>query len=213
MRFVEMMTTTTRVHPTAQIEAGVVLGNGTSVWDHVHIRHDTSLGEQCIVGGKTYIAYAVVIGNRCKINSSVYICTGVTIEDGVMIAAGTIFTNDRYPRAASADLLQLLPSDPDELTETTLVKCGATIGAGCLIGSNLTIGRWAMIGMGSVVTRDVPDFHLCVGSPVRSIGAVCRCGNVLEMFGDEMSMQATLTCLRCQRQYTRMHRQIAESLS
>jgi len=213
MRFVDMMNTTIRVHPTAHLEEGVVLGDGTSVWDHVHIRHGATLGEQCIVGGKTYIAYDVVIGNRCKINSSVYICTGVTIEDGVMIAAGTIFTNDRYPRAASADLLQLLPSEPDALTERTLVKCGVTIGAGCLIGSNLTIGRWAMIGMGSVVTRDVPDYHLIVGSPARTIGGVCRCGNVLEMFSAEMSTHATLICSRCQRQFTRNDRRIAEAMT
>lgn len=200
-----------RVHPTATIEQNVVIGNGTSVWDHVHIRQNTRIGDQCIVGGKTYIAYDVVIGNRCKINSAVYICTGVTIEDGVMIAAGTIFTNDRYPRAATADLLALLPSEPDELTEKTLVKCGVTIGAGSLIGSDLTIGRWAMIGMGSVVTRDVPDYHLCIGSPVRSIGAVCRCGNVLQMFSDEMPMRETLSCSRCQLRYLRENREIAEA--
>jgi acetyltransferase-like isoleucine patch superfamily enzyme len=199
-----------RVHPTATIEPNVIIGNGSSVWDHVHIRHSTRIGDECIVGGKTYIAYDVVIGHRCKINSAVYICTGVTIEDGVMIAAGTIFTNDRYPRAATPDLAGLLPSDPDEFTEKTLIKCGATIGAGCLIGSNLSIGRWAMVGMGSVVTGDIPDFHLCIGSPARSIGAVCRCGNVLEMFSNEMPSQATLTCSRCQRQYTRSNRQIVE---
>ncbi len=202
-----------RVHPTATIEQNVSIGKDSSVWDHVHIRYNARLGDECIVGGKTYIAYDVVIGHRCKINSAVYICTGVTIEDGVMIAAGTIFTNDRYPRAATADLSALLPSEPDELTERTLVKCGVTIGAGCLIGSDLTIGRWAMIGMGSVVTRDVPDFHLCVGSPARGIGAVCRCGNVLEMFSDEMPPHATLICSRCQRQYTRNVRQIAEATS
>jgi len=202
-----------RVHPTAVVEQGVVIGDGTSIWDHVHIRQNTRIGEQCIVGGKTYIAYEVVIGHRCKINSAVYICTGVTIEDGVMVAAGTIFTNDRYPRAATADLSEPLPSEPDEFTEKTLIRCGVTIGAGCLIGSDLTIGRWAMIGMGSVVTRDVPDFHLCIGSPARSVGVVCRCGNVLEMFGDQMPGASKLTCSRCQRQYVRRNRDIVEATS
>ena len=87
-----------RVHPTAILEDGVAIGRGSSIWDNVHIRHSTTLGEECIVGGKTYIAYGVRIGNRVKINAAVYIAHGVTIEDGVMISAGTVFTNDRFPR-------------------------------------------------------------------------------------------------------------------
>lgn len=201
---------TVRIHPTALVEADVQLGDGTSVWDNAHIRHGASLGEQCIVGGKSYIAYDVRIGNRCKINASVYICTAVTIEDGVMISAGTIFTNDRFPRAATADLLQLRSSDPDEDTESTLVRCGATIGAGCIIGSNLTIGRWAMIGMGTLVTKSVPDFHLALGSPARSIGAVCRCGQLLGMFADQQPTTEHYVCSACGRRYLRDLRVITE---
>ncbi|MFN9972997.1 MAG: acyltransferase, partial [Phycisphaerae bacterium] len=132
------------------VEQNVQLGDGTSVWDNVHIRRDATLGEECIVGGKSTIAYEVRIGNRVKINSNVYICNGVTIEDGVMVSAGTIFTNDRFPRATTPDLKELRSSAPDEHTLETFVREGATIGAGCLIGCNLEIGRWAMIGMGSV---------------------------------------------------------------
>ena len=196
--------TQVRIHSTAIVEQDVQLGAGTSVWDHVHIRHGTTIGDQCIIGGKTTIAYDVKIGHRCKINSAVYICTAVTIEDGVMISAGTIFTNDRFPRAATEDLLQLRSSEPDEMTEKTLVKCGATIGAGCIIGSNLVIGRWAMIGMGSVVTKSVPDFHLVLGSPARSVGAVCRCGQILQMFHQSMPPQEPLACRMCQRHYQRI---------
>ena len=123
------------------------------------------------------------IGNRVKINAMVYICAEVTIEDGVMISASTTFTNDRFPRATTPDLKQLRPSDPDEHTLPTLVREGATIGAGCTIGNDLTIGKWAMVGMGSLVTKDVPDFHLVLGSPARSIGAVCRCGQLFHKFG------------------------------
>src|SRR5207249_4179146 len=93
---------------------------------HVHIRRSTRIGEQCIVGEKTYIAYDVRIGNRVKINAFVYVCAAVTIEDGVMISAGTIFTNDRFPRATTPDLKQLRPSEPDEHTLPTLVREGAT---------------------------------------------------------------------------------------
>lgn len=192
----------TRIHPTAIIEEGVQLGAGTAVWDSVHIRHGTTLGDECIVGGKTIIAYDVRIGHRVKINSQVYICTGVTIEDGVMISAGVIFTNDRFPRATTPDLLHLRPSEPDEHTLPTLVQAGATIGAGAIIGNDLTIGRFAMVGMGSVVTRSIPDFHLVVGNPARSVGCVCRCGQHLHRFtGADGEDMLELTCSVCQRSY------------
>lgn len=171
-----------RIHPTAIVEEGVEIGPGTSVWDNVHIRHSTRIGAECIVGEKTYIAYDVRIGNRVKINAFVYICTAVTIEDGVMVSAGTVFTNDRFPRATTVDLKRLRPSEPDEQTRTTLVREGATIGAGSVIGSDLVIGRFAMVGMGALVTKSVPDFHLAIGHPARSVGCVCRCGQALLRF-------------------------------
>lgn len=183
-----------RVHPTAIVEPGVQLGAGTAVWDNVHIRRDARLGEECIVGGKTYIAYEVQIGNRVKINSFVYICNAVTIEDGVMISAGVIFTNDRFPRATTSDLLTLRPSDPDEATLPTRVGQGATIGAGSIVGCGLEIGRFAMVGMGSVITRSVPEFHLVLGQPARSVGAVCRCGQVLTRFDQSPPTSAPRTC-------------------
>jgi UDP-2-acetamido-3-amino-2,3-dideoxy-glucuronate N-acetyltransferase len=133
---------TVRIHPTALIESDVTIGPGTSVWDNVHIRHSTQIGEDCIIGEKTYIAYGVSIGDRCKINAFVYICNAVTVEEGVMISAGTIFTNDLFPRATTVDLKQLRPSDPDEKTLPTLVRAGATIGAGCTIGNDLEILPW-----------------------------------------------------------------------
>jgi UDP-2-acetamido-3-amino-2,3-dideoxy-glucuronate N-acetyltransferase len=171
-----------RVHPTALVEEGVTLGEGTSVWDGVHIRHGARIGEQCIVGEKTYVAYDVKIGDRVKINAMVYICAAVTIEDGVMISAGTIFTNDRFPRATTPNLRQLRSSDPDEETRPTLVRSGATIGAGCTIGNDLTIGRFAMVGMGALVTKSIPDFHLSIGHPAASVGCVCRCGHPILRF-------------------------------
>ncbi len=184
-----------RIHESAVIEDHVVIGAGTSVWDNVHIRHHARIGEECIVGEKTYIAYDVLIGNRVKLNAMVYICTAVTIEDGVMISAGTIFTNDRFPRATTPDLRALRSSDPDEETLPTLVREGATIGAGCTIGCNLEVGRWAMVGMGSLVTRTVPDFHLVMGSPARSAGVVCRCGHLIHRFHpSEPSSDLELTC-------------------
>lgn len=189
---------TVRIHPTAILEEEVEIGPGTSIWDNVHIRRAARIGEQCIIGEKTYIAYDVRIGNRVKINAFVYICTGVTIEDGAMISAGTIFTNDRFPRATTPDLRQPRPSEPDEHTLPTLVREGATIGAGSTIGNDLVIGRFAMIGMGSVVTKSVPDFHLALGHPATSVGCVCRCGQLLLRFPKEVRADlGGVTCRAC----------------
>lgn len=171
------------IHPTALIERDVRIGAGSAIWDNVHIRHSTEIGEQCIVGEKTHISYSVKVGNRVKINAFVYVCTAVTIEDGVMLAAGTTFTNDRFPRATMPDLLEARTSDPDEHTLPTLVKEGTTTGAGSIIGCGLSLGRWSMVGMGSVVTRTVPDFHLVIGNPARSVAYLCRCGEPWARFG------------------------------
>ena len=198
-----------RIHPTALIEEGVKIGPGSSIWDSVHIRYSTTIGTQCIVGEKTYVAYGVSIGNRVKINAMVYICNAVTIEDGVMISAGTIFTNDRFPRATTTDLKQLRSSDPDEHTLPTLVREGSTIGAGCTIGNDLTIGRWAMIGMGSLVTKSIPDFHLAIGHPAKSVGCVCRCGQLLMRFTDE-TKDLQITCTSCSLRYAVTDRVVSE---
>ncbi len=189
------------IHPTAIIEEHVSIGEDTCVWDNVHIRHGAFIGKNCIIGEKTYIAYDVRIGNLVKINAMVYICAAVTIEDGVMISAGTIFTNDRFPRATMPDLKTLRPSEPDEHTLPTLVREGATIGAGCTIGNDLEIGRWAMVGMSSLVTKSVPDFHLVIGSPARSIGAVCKCGQLFHKFSVEDAREFEMKCPACNLEY------------
>jgi UDP-2-acetamido-3-amino-2,3-dideoxy-glucuronate N-acetyltransferase len=181
-----------RVHSTAIVEPGVSIGDGTSIWDNVHVRAPSKIGSDCIIGEKTYIAYGVEIADRVKINAMVYVCTGITIETGVMISAGVIFTNDRFPRATTPDLSELRASDPDEATEETVVREGATLGAGAVIGPGLEIGRFSMVGMGSVVTRSVQNHGLVLGNPARQVGYVCRCGQVL---------LADLTCGDCHRCY------------
>ena len=201
-----------KIHPTAIIEAEVKIGSGSSIWDNVHVRHSTQIGDQCIIGGKTYIAYGVKIGNRVKINSFVYICNAVTIEDGVMISAGTIFTNDRFPRSATTDLQELKSSDPDEHTLPTLVRSGATIGAACTIGNDLVIGRFAMVGMASLVTKSIPDFHLAMGHPATSVGCVCRCGEPLMRFptdGTKVNI-AEISCKACGLKYQIQDREVTE---
>ena len=203
------------IHPTAIVEPGVTIGRNTSVWDNVHIRHSTRIGANCIIGEKSYVAYGVQIDDFVKINAFVYICTAVTIEDGVMISAGAIFTNDRFPRAADADVKELRTSDPDESTRSTLVMTGATIGAGAIIGCDLTIGRFAMVGMGAVVTRSVGDFHLVVGNPARAIGYVCRCGEPFLRFppGEHPTEAAGHVCEKCHRAYNVRQGNVSEAAS
>ncbi|MBI2095512.1 MAG: N-acetyltransferase [Candidatus Omnitrophica bacterium] len=168
-----------RIHPTASIEEGVKIGPHSSVWDNVHIRRNAVIGHHCIVGEKSYIAYDVRIGNFVKINAFVYIPTGVTIEDKVMLAAGCVFVNDKYPRAFDYVKNEPLSSDPNEDTLETVVREGATIGAAVTILGGLEVGKFALVGAGSVVTRSVPDHALVVGNPLRQIGWVCVCGQRL----------------------------------
>lgn len=192
--------TEVHIHPTAIVEAGVEIGSGTRIFDHVHVRGPgTRIGRNCIVGGKSYVAYGVEVGDLVKINSFAYICTGVNLGTGVMVSAGAIFTNDRFPRAASPDLSRLRSSDPDEDTGHTRVLEGATIGAGAVIGPDLTIGRFAMVGMGAVVAAAVADFHLVVGNPARPIAVVCRCGPVVERLVEQSAAPKEVACARCGR--------------
>lgn len=187
---------TARIHPTAIVEPGVAIGAGTSLWDNVHVRGPARIGSDCIIGEKTYIAYGVTIGDRVKINAQAYVCTGVTIEDDVMVAAGVVFTNDRYPRAFDPDTGGLASSAPNEETLTTLVRRGATIGAGALIGPGLEIGAYALVGLGAVVTGDVPAHALVYGNPARVRGYVCVCGTP---FGTAVAAALRAACRRCGR--------------
>lgn len=189
------------VHPTAIIEPDVIIGKNTAVWDNVHVRHSTRIGADCIIGEKSYIAYDVRIEDKVKINAFVYVCTGVAIERGVMIAAGVIFTNDRHPRATTPGFERLLPSDPNEATLSTLVREGATIGAGAIIGPGITIGRFAMVGMGSVVTHDVPDFSIVCGNPAKRVGYACACGETLPHDDSASTSRAGMECRSCRAHY------------
>jgi len=191
-------------HPTALVERDVELGSGTKIWDGAHVRHGVRIGRSCIVGEKSYVAYDVRIGNFVKINSSVYVCAGVTIEDFVMISAHVVFTNDRFPRAGNSALTGLETSDVTDETLHTVVCRGATIGANATIGPGLRLGEFSMVGMGSVVTRDVPPHCLVVGNPARPAGLVCVCGQRLARLDADgfcLDSLGETTCRRCRRSF------------
>ena len=199
-----MIDSTAFIHPTALIEDDVSIGAHTAIWDNVHIRKKACVGHDCIVGEKTHIAYDVEIGNYVKINAMVYIPTAVIIEDFAMISAGTVFTNDKFPRAFRPDLSGLASSEPGDETLRTVVRKGVTIGANATIGCGIELGEFSMIGMGSVVTQRVSPHSLVYGNPATHRGNVCTCGCVLVSFDDSHTSRAPekeLTCSRCARTF------------
>jgi acetyltransferase-like isoleucine patch superfamily enzyme len=167
-----------KIHPTSEVSDKASVGEGTSIWNQTQIRENAKIGKNCILGKNVYIDFDVVVGNNVKIQNNVSIFHGVTIEDGVIIAPHVCFTNDKYPRAINPD--GSLKSQSDWEVGRTLVKKGASIGANSTILPRVTIGRFAMIGSGSVITKDVPDYGLVFGNPAKLKGFVCPCGIKLE---------------------------------
>lgn len=162
------------IHPTAEVEAGATIGENSKIWHLCHIRRDARIGSDCVLGRGVFVDAGVQIGSGVKIQNYVSVFHGVTIEDGVFVGPHVCFTNDMFPRAVNADMS--LKAADDWVLAETLVKAGAAIGANSTIVCGITIGRWAMIGAGSVVTKDVPDYALVVGNPARLIGYVTPSG-------------------------------------
>jgi acetyltransferase-like isoleucine patch superfamily enzyme len=179
-----------RIHPSSVVSPGAAIGEGTQVWLFCQIREGARIGSECILGQGVYIDCDVVIGSRVKIQNNVSIYTGVTIEDGVFVGPHACFTNDRVPRAVNPDLS--LKGAEDWTVARTLVKAGAALGANATIVCGVTIGRWAMVAAGSVVTKDVPDHALVMGNPARIAGWVCACGKRIEV--DERQACQTCSC-------------------
>ena len=165
------------IHETAEVSEKAKIGKGTKIWHHAQIREDSVIGNNCVIGKNVYIDKGVKIGNNVKIqnNSSIYL--GVTIEDGVFIGPHTCFSNDKFPRAINPD--GSLKTDNDWVLKVTVVKKGASIGANSTILPGVTVGSFSMIGAGTVVTKDIGDFVLAFGNPVRVIGKVDREGRVV----------------------------------
>jgi acetyltransferase-like isoleucine patch superfamily enzyme len=175
---------TARIHATSVVAASAVIGDGTQIWLHCQIRDDVRIGEQCILGKNIYVDSGVQIGSRVKIQNNVSLYVGVTIEDGVFLGPHVCFTNDRVPRAVNPD--GSLKGLSDWHVDQTRVAAGAAIGANSTVVCGVTIGEWAMIGSGSVVTHDVPAYALVYGNPARHRGWVTPRGERASFDGSDV---------------------------
>ena len=162
------------VHPTAVVEPGASIGAGTKVWSNVQVRPGARVGRSCILGRNSFVDVDVRVGDHVKVQNNASLYEGVELDDGVFIGPHVIFTNDKVPRAVNPD--GSLKSADDWVLARTLVREGAALGAGVVVVTGVTIGKWAMIGSGAVVTKDVPDHALAVGNPARVVGWVSASG-------------------------------------
>lgn len=185
---------TIRIHATADVSELARIGEGTYVWHQCQVREGARLGTECNLGRGVYIDAGVSIGNRVKIQNYVSVYHGVTIEDGVFIGPHVCFTNDLRPRAINPD--GSVKAADDWTLSLTLVKRGAALGANSTIRCGVTIGEWAMVGAGSVVTRDVPAYGLVAGNPATLRGYVCPCGEKLQSQESNVS-DKNMICPRC----------------
>lgn len=183
-----------RIHPSAEVSEKALIGEGSSVWHHAQVREGARIGKNCIIGKGVYVDAGVAIGDNVKIQNYVSVYHGVTLEDGVFVGPHVCFTNDLRPRAVNPD--GSLKSADDWVLTTTLVRSGAALGANTTIVCGVTIGRWALIGSGSVVSRDIPDYGLAWGNPARLHGFVCPCGATLHKSAQENG-QVLAECPRC----------------
>lgn len=172
-------------HSSACVDDGVSIGSGTKIWHFSHIMKGTSLGENCNIGQNVVIGPDAIVGNGCKIQNNVSVYKGVTLEDDVFCGPSMVFTNVFNPRANICRMDEARP---------TLIKRGASLGANATIVCGVTVGRFAFVGAGAVVAREVPDHALVYGNPAKMRGWVCECG---EKLGSD------LACPACAKRYIR----------
>lgn len=175
------------VHESAYVDESAQIGDDTRIWHFCHVMGGAVIGERCQLGQNVFVGNRTTIGNGVKIQNNVSVYEGVILEDYVFCGPSMVFTNVKTPRSA-------FPRNTSEFL-TTRVKYGASIGANATIVCGVTIGAWAFIGAGTVVTKNVPDYALMVGNPARQIGWACECGERLT-FSDNRAV-----CAACGREY------------
>src|SRR6266851_3637535 len=184
------------LHPAAEVSPEAHIGAGTRIWNQVQVREHAHIGEACHIGKGVYIDAHVQIGSRVKIQNYASVFEGVTLEDGVFVGPHVCFTNDLFPRAIALD--GRLKGAEDWTITPTLVKYGASLGAGAVIRCGITIGEFALVAAGAVVTRDVPAHALVLGNPARQRGYVCRCARPLSNVRVETAL-CVAVCPACGR--------------
>ena len=178
------------IHLTAEVSDDATIGDDTFVWHQAQVREGAAVGSGCVIGKGAYVDLDVQVGARCKIQNYACLYAGVTLEDGVFVGPAVVFTNDRQPRAVNP--VGSAKGEADWTLGRTTVLTGASLGASTTVLPGLTIGRWAMVGAGSLVTRNVADHALVMGSPARRVGWVCSCAERLT---------SELRCGSCGRRY------------
>jgi len=178
------------VHPTAIVDKTAKIGKGTKIWHFAHIRENVEIGENCVLGHAVYVDKGVKIANHVKLENKANVYQGVKIEDDVFVGPNVTFTNDLYPRSFNTDW-KVVP---------TLVKKGASIGAGTVVTCGTTIGEYAMIGAGSVVTNNIPPHALAYGNPAKIRGIVCKCGRKL-VKDKKQNESVLMNCPHCSEKY------------
>jgi UDP-2-acetamido-3-amino-2,3-dideoxy-glucuronate N-acetyltransferase len=184
------------VHESAFIDDEVEIGNGTTIWHVSHVLRNSQIGKNCRIGQNVVIGPNVSIGSGVKIQNNVCVYEGVTLEDDVFCGPSMVFTNVFNPRSEIRRMEELRP---------TLVRRGATLGANCTIICGVTIGQYAFIGAGAVVTKDVPDFALVVGNPAKIVGWMCVCGHRIIFNGEE----GPGACQECRQTYWKAGQEVA----
>ena len=174
------------VHPTATVDEGAAIGAGTRIWHYCHVMAGARIGERCILGQNVFVADGAVVGDGVKLENNVSVFRGVVLEDEVFCGPSTVFTNVAIPRAFIERKAEFA---------STRIGRGATLGANCTILCGHTVGAYALVGAGAVVTRDVPRHALVLGVPALQVGWVCRCGRTLP------DAEEVLVCPGCATRY------------
>jgi acetyltransferase-like isoleucine patch superfamily enzyme len=199
------MNDTVYIHPKAVVESNQI-GNGTRIWAFSHVMKEVSIGENCNVGEHCFLETGARVGSNVTIKNANMIWDGVTLEDGTFIGPGVFFTNDLYPRSPRLPEARARYQGNGWLVRT-LVQHGASIGAGAVLVAGVTVGSFAMVGAGTVVTKDVPPHALVVGTPGRVIGWVCQCGHRVAL------EQGEARCSECGTEYVKTGDLAAKKMS